>query len=256
MTIHNKLLLASLATASVVLSASPSHALVLQTNSATDFTYYRGVTAIGLGTSPATNNPASRAGIGLNTGTLNTTSLSDGFSNFFPITPFSTEINFGRLGGQDNTVISSGFNNQTTSAQTTNLLTLAAPEASAPLYVKFAYIFAGSNPGNASNLLFQALDLSGGGSGTTYSFFSGTTLGSVPFSEFLIPANTFTAGDQIAISLSLQETGTSNTAFGFSVLQIDTVPFEFSPTLGLLAVGGLFGASAAFKRFRMKKAAN
>ena len=40
----------------------------------------------------------------------------------------------------------------------------------------------------------------------------------------------------------------NSTAAGFNQISVTAVPFEFSPAMGLLAVGGLFGGSSILKR--------
>ena len=62
------------------------------------------------------------------------------------------------------------------------------------------------------------------------------------------------AGDyRLLIALNENGFNTNSTAVGFNEISVTAVPFEFSPALGLLAVGGLFGGSSVLKR---RKAAN
>jgi hypothetical protein len=178
----------------------------------------------------------------------------NGFVSFFT-TPF---VSLGSLG---TTTIRNSTAGSNSLAQSLVAINLSAAEAALPVQVTYDFAFAGNSsvPGTPDNFRILFVDAGGTNVGPIQNLVGSTSfiqtgLGTL----FNIPANTFTAGTDYFLQLVLNENidGTvNNTAAGFNNVSITTnVPFEFSPALGVLALGGLFGASQLRKQAKRKQA--
>jgi hypothetical protein len=98
------------------------------------------------------------------------------------------------------------------------------------------------NPSNPNQIFSSTLAFSKNRSSDLYARNSLETV--------TIPANTFASGSY-NLRINVNENDDPNaysSAAGFSNFQVQTVPFEFSPSQGLLLVGGIWGLSSFLKR--------
>ena len=115
------------------------------------------------------------------------------------------------------------------------------------LNFSFDWAFAGDN--DALDNFFVGIGPTGG-SVTNFVTFQ-ASYGSGTFDQSIDISGLTPGNYDLVVSLT-ESTGPGNSAAGFDNIAISSVPFEFSPALGLFLVGGLFGGSSYLKR---KKAA-
>jgi hypothetical protein len=120
--------------------------------------------------------------------------------------------------------------------------------------VEFNYAFNGNNSASAfDNFEVQLYDGSNlVDASPVYSISAPAGYGSGT-GKAIFPTSSLLADTNYQLQLTVNEsTSTGSSAAGFNQITVTSVPFEFSPAQGLLAVGGIWGISAYLKR---KKAA-
>jgi hypothetical protein len=202
--------------------------------------------------------------------TINQTGTPNGFGNFFQ----SQNDPFTVLGSSPNSTIPSGNNNSIlTSTAVSNQITISSANAGKPLFLNFDWSFQGNslgvegirldtftvslvsvgvdgsgNPNFSSDLFItnqyqekrgESLSISGGLVAGNYKVKISVIEPTVISTEFITQNNLTLTSLQIAnyqAALALD-----NSAAGIDNLDISAVPFEFSPTLGVLIVGSFWG---------------
>lgn len=177
------------------------------------------------------------AGTALSTSSLNTSSGIAGFDRFFT-------SSFGRLGaniGGTTTGVESGTVNRYTNDP---IVFLEEDLSFESQRVRFNYAFDGNAPSNtdvfsAYFALYDTLQSSEGPVFLTREYAPSGGIGG-----FEVSSTYFTAGTEYALVFALQESlGSGNSGAGFDDVSITSigapnpVPFEFSPGLGILALG-------------------
>ncbi len=202
------------------------------------------------------------ADISVNTGTgtstagtstlINTSTGVDGYNNFFT-TQFST------LGGTASRTITNPLSIETgtTSADTSanrSALAITAGEVGLAHKISFNWAFKGSATAadtvtvsivdSVSTVYFsQVFATAPGGYGNGLSTGTG-----------VVYASGIAAGIDYYVQFDLNEqSGNGNSAFAFNNLTVETgVPFEFTPSLGIVSVAGVWGGLTLLKKLRQK----
>ena len=255
-----KLLFSAIATASMIAFTAPSQAFTISGSGsvgdgATDYSFNSGFAPL----------PA-QVGAGTVAGTLNTSTLANGFNDGLGNANSLFSTPFGRLGSPDNTLISAGAAGTTGFTGTTNFIsfsnntiTFTAFEVANLISLTFDYAFNGTLGGGNDQVQVSLTD------GMTDFLLTGINLNTILPNTLrpgifvqggnLLPG-TLLANTPYLISLSLIEgIGGGNSAFGFDNLAVTVVPFEFSPALGVLGLAGLFGANQFRKKIAKRKQA-
>jgi hypothetical protein len=225
------------ATASFLFSATSVQAINLSLNPS-DFTVNKGI-----GTNSASATSA------LNT---NPFSNGSGFENHFssdflilganPNSPnYDTDIRTDSLRDENSRAISTTF-------------TISPSDVTQDTQISFKWAFNGNAPGGSGTQDNFQLYLVNATSGANNNFFS-QDRSNVSYSKenlqtVTIPANSFASGNYF-LRVNVNENDdpdNKSSAAGFSNFQVQTVPFEFSPSQGLLLVGGIWGLSSFLKR--------
>ncbi len=183
----------------------------------------------------------------------------DGFGDAF-IDPFLL------LGAAptDTDIPGDSLNNANSVATTTSTFNLSSSNLTNGLRIKFNWAFQGNSTGvaalgdddNFSIVLAKSGSLTERASvfsrnAPDYGFGSESIF--IDSSSGIFGALT-PGAYSLRITLNENDEGAGlSTAAGFNQITVTAVPFEFSPAMGLLAVGGLFGGSSILKR---RKAAN
>jgi hypothetical protein len=230
------------ATSSLFLIAKPSQAISANLSSS-DFTQNEGLVT---GVNGATN--------GIDNATGNA-----GFDNFF------VSDDFLLLGANStDTNITTDSRRSGNSVATSIPLHLNSSDLNPAngLRVNFNWVFDGNSLGNVNDKDNFNITLTKNDFSTTATIFDRTVdpsdslpgYGSGSESVFLTSADfsspvNATPGDYI-LQIALNENANliKSSAAGFNQISVAAVPFEFSPTQGLLAIGGLWGISTYLKR--------
>ncbi len=181
------------------------------------------------------------------TSTINTTSTPNGFGGHFSSTGGDT---FLLLGGNDATKTIPNTRENANSYAYSEVFTLTAGNiASDSLKFTFDWAFQGNVEALGSDsfevfIYDSALT-------TPTSIFKQTTFGQAYAQEETVDISGFAPGDYVFYVTLNENTGNGNTAAGFDNISVAAVPFEFSPGLGLLIVGGLFGGHTYLKRRKL-----
>lgn len=223
-----------LAASSILFTGLPAQAINI-TLSPSQFTK--------VGTGGIVNNNAS------STSNINTTAPNDGFGDgtngFF-------DSNFLLLGADPEDNITNDSNQDENSTARSILFNLSEADVAQPIQIKFQWAFRGNSLGIADedqdNFNIR-LARSGGGSNVFFSRSAPLGYNGNKNEEYTFAANTLAAGNyRMTITLNENaDTGTSSAA-GFNQIEVQNVPFEFSPTTGLLMVGGFLGFTYLKKR--------
>ncbi|MCA6597753.1 MAG: hypothetical protein IM539_15995 [Pseudanabaena sp. M046S1SP1A06QC] len=222
----------------------------------------------------STSNAAS------STGTLNTSfdsealtglNATDSFNSFFS----SDFISVGAL-GTDKISGSSQGTNSTIKMNAANAFTLTSADLNQPLQITFNYIFRGTADPllTPPNFLVQLIRFTGVGDNSTVAknFLNltapapgtGTYANNGSYYAFEYKQEAFstsvdtsglTAGNY-GISISLTEPtggGADNQAAGFNQFSVQSIPFDFDPSLGIGLLGLGFGLNKLRKNLKAKK---
>ncbi|GAB4241879.1 MAG: hypothetical protein Kow0049_30890 [Stanieria sp.] len=218
----------ALAASSLLLVEMPAHAINLSLDSSA-FTVQLG---IGSNAVPVTST--------INTGNF---SNGSGFENHF-------SQDFLLLGAlaDDSTIPTDSLDFGNSRAVSTQF-TLSSQDVSEDLNINFKWAFNGNATGAAGDQDNFTLSIVGP---TNQTFFTKTLPGGYgkDTSTATISANTLTAGNyRLRINVNENDDfDLHSSAAGFDDIQLASVPFEFSPSQGLLLVGGFWGLSNFIKR--------
>jgi hypothetical protein len=245
-----------LAASSILLTGLPAQALVFSPDT-TDFT---------ITTGKGTNNASSTINI-------NTNSPSNGFgsfftSNFLLLGADPQASNFENRGITGSNSVNDGFIGGNTSAESTSFtLDNATLAVDAGLKVEFDWAFQGDATAGTDN--FDIKLIRGIEGDENYLAVDNLFLRNAPSGygsgrgEFTITSSNltstgFTVGDEVRLQIALNENlgNSKSSAAGYDNISATTVPFEFSPTTGLLMVGGFFGLTYLKKRRQVSLAAD
>jgi hypothetical protein len=223
-----------LAASSIVLTGLPAQAINI-TLSPSQFTK--------LGTGGIVDNNAS------STSNINITAPNDGFGDgtngFF-------DSNFLLLGANPGDNITTDSNQDENSTARSTTFNLSTNDVAQAVQIKFQWAFQGNSLGipdeDQDNFNIRLARI-GGGSNVFFSKSAPTGYGGNKNEQHTFAADTLTAGDyRMTITLNENaDTGTSSAA-GFNQISVQNVPFEFSPSTGLLMVGGFLGFTYLKKR--------
>ena len=180
--------------------------------------------------------------------TINTTATPDGFGNHFSSSDGNTFLLLG--GNNPNVTIPSTGGNTNTSAYSEIFTITNDNIASGSLNFTFDWAFQGDAAavGNDSFEIFIA----DSGFNNFTSVFRQDSYGQGSSSTASADISGFTAGDYVFYVTLNERIGNGNSAAGFDLISVSaSVPFEFSPSLGLLMMAGLFGGHAYLKRRKL-----
>ncbi len=180
----------------------------------------------------------------------------DGFDDAFNNT--GDLLLFGANPGSSATSFINTFPGDSNSfAQTSSTFTIRSVDVDGRIAVGFNFAFSGDSGNALDAFVVQLISQDDGqitnvgepttapnfGSGSAFIFLDNTDIDITGESEEF----------NLRITLSENGSDSASVAAGFNQITVTAVPFEFSPALGLLAVGGFFGGSSVLKR---RKAAN
>lgn len=168
---------------------------------------------------------------------INTQTGANGFSNFF-------DSNFLLLGANpnDNNIPSDSFRFGTSTATSTSIDIVGGQNYK----LKFDWAFQGNSTGNLLNLDLDEFTLSfvgiGSNSDINIDLLTTNEYGSERNKTYTISGNSLLSGSyNVVANLTEGADLTSHSsAAGLDNFTIEQVPFEFSPTQGLLIVGGFW----------------
>jgi hypothetical protein len=174
-------------------------------------------------------------------GTINTTSTPNGFGNLFD-SPYLL------LGADSNQTATNGNN----ADENTTVISNETFALSSNDYVafKFDWAFQGNSTQAATdNFILRIVPQGTGAIRTIFQTNAPTEFGVRKGQPVNFAPGSITSGNyKLAIVLNEPALDGFNSAAGFDNISVTAVPFEFSPTQGLLAIGGLWGISAFLKR--------
>jgi hypothetical protein len=206
---------------------------------------------ITISTTPGTANAS------FNTGTLSTTATPNGFSGVFS----SNYTVIGATSAQNISASAGGTSARTSIAATntgTQPITINATEAALKQLITFNWAFQGnaSTTADSVNIYLENENSTDFYTFSNYKISNAGGYGSG--SEVLVvPQGALTPdGSNYLVRFELVEAGgglAQNSAFAFNNLTVETgVPFEFTPSLGIVSVAGLWGGSILLKKLRQK----
>ncbi|MDJ0898837.1 MAG: hypothetical protein QNJ55_08490 [Xenococcus sp. MO_188.B8] len=214
--------------ASLFLAATPSHALIVNLTPI-DFSNGGGT----IDTAPFDSG-------------INTISGSEGFDNYFN----STYLLLGADNGDTN--ISDSPASGDSVAFTGNTFEISSTDATNGVTFAFDWAFQGTESGVQDEFFISFINTT-----LTQSFdvFNKESPGYGEGTESLFLTN-LTPGDY-ELEITLNEAGgrndDGNTAAGFDNITVSSVPFEFSPSVGLIMMGGIFAFSRYAKSRKVKQ---
>lgn len=196
------------------------------------------------------SNDGGTAGPGnINNSTLNSNGSTTPGGNNTGFESFFTS-NFGRVGGVGSTQngTENGISRRISNSFTFSNTDLASTSQS----VTFDYAFDGtSGTSDTFSGYFAASGLTSTPLGPVFSTNQLISPGGISNANFSVASSTFTPGTPYVLAFQLNEaTGNGNSAAGFDNVTLTStatpVPFDFSPGLGILALG-IWGAIAQLK---------
>jgi hypothetical protein len=189
------------------------------------------------------------------TSEINTTTTPDGFGSFFDNDP-NTIDDFVLLGAQetDSNISSDSYRGilNLSSTALSNSFTLSTQQVSDEITVNFDWIFQGNSTGTITSIPPNVdvdtftFTLVGLGSLSNVEQTLVTRLnsnyGSQRGESFTINANVLQAGDYALLAELVEspDSALHSSAAGIDNVSISAVPFNFSPTLGLVITGGFW----------------